>query len=95
LRVLLVLHQNMKHQCVLEPNVKMTFLSLISFTALALAVHVLVVCTKVLGHEHCSDDIKNLLSVCMFTWKVGFMAVVTLNVGKALNILQLAKTLGG
>jgi len=82
------------HRGVLEPHFKMAFLSLIAFTGLAPLVYLAVICTGV-SRTGCPQEVKDFLNICIFTWKVGFGAVVTLTVGKVLNILQLAKVFGG
>jgi hypothetical protein len=83
---------------VLEPKFKITFMSLIALTGVALLVYLAGVCTVIcLGvyGQECPPEVQDLLRLFSWTWKAGFMAVVALNVGKAVNIWQLAKASEG
>jgi hypothetical protein len=81
------------------PYFKTVFRILAVFTAASLLVPVALVsagsfssgCTETLTFP---QEIKDLLSLCAFTWKVGFVAVVTLTAGKALDILKVLKSIG-
>jgi hypothetical protein len=76
---------------VLEPKFKLTFLGLIALTGISLLVYLTAVCTIVclrLYGQESPPEVKELLTLFAWTWKGGFVAVATLNVGKVLNILQ-------
>ena len=78
-------------RAVLEPKFKITFLSLVALTGLSLLIYLAGVCTVVcmgVYGQQCPQEVKDLLSLFSWTWKGGFLAVVALNAGKVLNMLQ-------
>jgi hypothetical protein len=95
------LGQEEKASGTLGPYFKMVFRSLIALTASSLVVQLglitgisLFVNSCELGHGFTPPAVvAELLQTCSLTWKVGFGAVVTLAVGKALDILKVFRTI--
>jgi hypothetical protein len=100
--------QEEKPSGTLRPNFKMVFRSLIALTALSLVVQLALITGTGIFPGSCAwggasptppevkdlpPVVKDLLRTCALTWQLGFGAVVTLAVGKALEILRVFKAL--
>jgi hypothetical protein len=74
----------------LEPKFKTTFLGLIALTGVSLLVYLTAVCTIVcldLYGQDCPPALQELVRLFAWTWKIGFVAVAALNVGKIVHLL--------